>query len=327
MENEVNIRSIKIKSIIKKIPFTVPIYRFFKNEIKYWFYSKSIILDIQGSKMYLNVKDKDKALRKTFRAYAKYRIHEETTTELLKSILKSEDVFIDLGANIGYFSLLAAKIVGKKGCVFSFEPETKNYKYLNINKELNKYNQLITIQKALSNVNGKTNLFICPYDTGHHTINQIDGITSYETSEIYSPDNINYNQIETITLDDFMSNQKINKVDLIKMDVEGAEMLALAGMEQTIKKNDNIKMIIEYFPLLIEKMGSSPEEFLMTLIKTHGFILYEIENDYNAESNKKSLLKPIKNINDILKSYAENNMFHINLFVVKKDNEIMSVLN
>ena len=191
----------RIREIIKKIPFALPFYVWIMDVVPFLFYTEPEVLTIQGSKMYLNVREQDKDMRKTFRAYAKNRVHEPRTTQFVQDVLKQGDIFVDLGANIGYFSLLAAKTVGKGGRVFSFEPENRNFKYLIRNKELNNYNQITAAQKAISNKKDKVKLYICPYDTGHHTINQSEGITSYTTAAVYEPDKITYSEIETVTLD------------------------------------------------------------------------------------------------------------------------------
>lgn len=161
--------------IYKKIPFSDKIYIFLLQ--KFWPYGE--IIEIQGSKMHLNILEENPVMRKTFQAYALNRIHEEATTNLFKKIVKEGDVVIDLGANIGYFALLAAKLVGPTGKVFAFEPEPQNFSYLKKNVELNNYTNVMIEQKAVSNYNRRTKLFICPYDSGHHIINRPNGIEAY----------------------------------------------------------------------------------------------------------------------------------------------------
>lgn len=80
--------------------------------------------------MYVNVWEKDPSMRRTFRAYAANLVHEESTTELFKKIVRPGSIVADLGANIGYFTLLAARLAGKDGHVYAFEPEPRNYSYL-----------------------------------------------------------------------------------------------------------------------------------------------------------------------------------------------------
>src|SRR4030042_1016047 len=128
------------------IPFRGELYDFLFQKL--WTAGK--ILEIQGSKMYINVKEEDPNMRKTFQAYALNLIHEETTTDLFTKVVKKGDVVVDLGANIGYFTILAAKLVGSQGKIFALEPAPKNFEYLNKNIQLNKYLNVTAEQKAVS---------------------------------------------------------------------------------------------------------------------------------------------------------------------------------
>jgi len=301
MENNLNLIT-KI-GISKNIPGVMPIYNFlFKSS---WPYGD--IIEIQGSKMFVGIKDASPSLRKTFEAYALNKIHEEITTELFKNVLKEGDVFIDLGANIGYFSLLASRLVGKKGKVFSFEPEPTNFSCLKKNLEINNYRQARSFLKAVSDKNGKIKLFVCDYDTGHHTINQYEGIKSYSRGRSTVEKEI---EIDAVTLDSFLGD-KTDRVDVIKMDVEGAEMLALIGMDKVLRDNMDIKMFIEFFPLLIKEMGSSPEEFIRRLLEDYKFSVFIIPNDYNASAGEMVKINSVSDVMSLIK--AEDD--HINMFL------------
>lgn len=290
---------------ISKIPGVLWIYDLFFQH--FWPYQD--IIEIQGSKMYINIKDRDPNMRKTFQAYALNRIHEETTTRLFKQTVKKDDIVFDLGANIGYFTLLAAKLTGKEGRVYSFEPEPKNYNYLLKNIKLNNYDNVLATQKAVSDKNGRTKLYICEHDTGHHTINQYEGIKNYKPN---TDNKENFIEIDTVTLDDFLRDKE-KVIDVIKIDIEGAEMLALSGMNETIKQNKNIKMFIEFFPLLIRKMGSSPEEFVRRLLEDYGFSIFVIGQDYNAQNEEFLRINKV----DELMNFCKDEEDHLNLFVKK----------
>ena len=290
----------------KRTPGALAVYGFFYK--LFWPYGK--IIEIQGSKMYVDVAKEDTAMRRTLEAYSINKVHEKNTTDLFKNIIKNGDVVVDLGANIGYFTLLSARLVEPKGRIFSFEPEPKNYNYLKKNIELNNYNHAQPFQKAVSDKNGTTKLFICDYDTGHHTINKQDGIQAYSRGRIVKERSID---IETVALDNFLK-ERTNRVDVIKMDVEGAEMLALSGMDRVLKDNKDIKMIVEFFPLLIEKMGSDPKEFIRRLIQDYGFSIYIIPEDYAALTSD---MKKLNSIQDVM-SYRKNEEDHINLFLQRE---------
>ena len=287
--------------INKKTPGILPVYNFFYN--LFWPYGK--VIEIQGSKMRVDISNESIAMRRTLEVYSLNKIHERSTTDLFKKIIKEGDVVIDLGANIGYFSLLAAKLVGPRGKVFSFEPEPKNFNYLKKNIELNNYNHAQPFQKAVSNQNGTTKLFICDYDTGHHTINKKDGIDAYSRGRKVKEQSID---IETITLDSFLTG-KADKVNVIKMDV-----LTLSGMDRILKDNKDIKMIVEFFPLLIEKMGSDPKEFIQKLMQDYNFTIYLIPDDYSALTSE---MKKLNNVQEVM-NYRKNEEDHVNLFL-KRD--------
>ncbi|MCL4300776.1 MAG: FkbM family methyltransferase [Anaerolineae bacterium] len=269
-------------------------------------------VEVQGSKMYVNVFDPDPSMRRTFRAYAQNRIHEEATTELFRKIIHEGDVVIDLGANIGYFSLLAASLVGKKGKVYAFEPEPRNYSYLCKNIQLNGYDQVVALQKAVADKAGTLKLYICSYDTGHHTIQQYNGIKEYRPD--LASDKEESVEIEAIRLDDFV--KEIGRpINVIKMDIEGAEMLALSGMECVIKENEDLSLLVEFFPLLIKEMGQSPEEFARRLLEDFGFDVFVVGHDYsmhNKSINENS--PPIHTVEELMSLCNERND-HLNLYL------------
>ncbi len=300
------IRNLVIGMGLSKIPGMLIAYDFFFRH----FWPHQDIIEIQGSKMYVNVNDKDPSMRKTFQDYALNRIHEENTTKLFKQTVKEGNIVVDLGANIGYFTLLAASLVGEKGKVYAFEPEPRNYNYLAKNIELNSYNNVFAIQKAVSDKNAKTKLYICPYDTGHHTIKQYEGIRDYKPEFLTKEEK--FIEIETIILDDFFKDKE-QLIDVIKMDVEGAEMLALSGMDKIIKQSKNLKMFIEFFPLLIRKMGSSPEEFIRKLLEDYRFLIFVIGEDYYARN--KELLR-INKVDELM-ALCKDEKDHLNLFIEK----------
>ena len=280
------------------------------------FWRKRNFIEMQGSKMYVNVFDPDLSMRSTFRAYAINKVHEESTTALFCKTVKEGDVVIDLGANIGYFTLLAAKLVGKKGKVYAFEPEPRNYQYLIRNIQLNGYENVVALQKAVADKHGRVKLFICPYDTGHHTIQKYDGIQAYR------PDFVNEKQefveVEQVRLDDFLGG-KTTKINVIKMDVEGAEMLALAGMEQLIRGNKNLIMFIEFFPLLIKEMGQSPEKLVRRLLEDFHFRMYVVGHDYSMRDRVpcEDQLR-ISSVDQLMGLCKERND-HFNLYLYKSD--------
>jgi len=289
----------------KVIPFKRELYSWL---FKFWPYGN--VIEIQGSKMYLDVNSRDPLIKGIFQSYGFERIHEKATTNLFKKIVKNGNVVVDLGSNIGYFTLLAAKLVGQAGTVYSFEPEPKNFGYLKKNVEINNYKNVVAVQRAVSDKKGKIPLFVCSYDAGHHTINQYSGIEAYRRGRHSEKKSID---IEATTLDDFFQGKE-NSIDLIKLDVQGAEALALKGMDKILKTNNRLKMIVDFFPILLEKMGDSPKEFISRILNDYHFSVFVIPGDNSAPEGEMVRINSIDEIMRFRKKEAD----HVNLFLTRQ---------
>ena len=153
---------------------------------------------------------------------------------------------VDVGANIGIYTALLAKIVGEKGKVYAFEPSPHNF---NLLKKYNKSNNVTLVQAAVGDVTGEITLYISDkLNVDHQT---------YETDEIREKVNVS-----SYRLDDYLKNEK---VDFIKMDIQGFEHHALLGMKNILRNNANIKIFMEFWPYGLIKAGSSPEKLLTFL--------------------------------------------------------------
>jgi len=211
-------------------------------------------VDVLGHKMFLDPIDS--------LGLSIWGVYEPLETELIKKETKEGDVVLDLGANIGYYTLIFAKLVGENGKVFAFEPDPDNFAILKKNIEINGYKNVTLIQKAVSNKAGKGKLYLSKYNKGAHAI--------YDKN-----DNSKFVEVETIRLDDYFKNN--NRVDFIKMDIEGAEGLAIQGMPLVLKDNKNIKILTEFNPAALQHF-ISPETYLK-MLTDNGFIWFYINTD------------------------------------------------
>lgn len=205
----------------------------------------------QGNKMYVNPRDKFIA-----QSVLKYGVWEPDETRLFKRVIKKGMIVVDLGANVGWYTLIAAKLVGKNGKVYSFEPDPDNCALLRKNVQINGYENVIVEQKAVLDHGGIIKLFLNADNLGDHRI--------YDCH-----DREKWTFTEGIVLDDYFGDNH-KKIDVIKMDVQGAEMAVLVGMDKIIRANDKLKMFIEFSPFLIRRSGFSPEAFLNRIAK-YGF--------------------------------------------------------
>lgn len=288
-----------IFGLIKGIKrFCVGILQEYSPRFWYWnflynFSKRCIVFKrIKGHRMALDLRDQGLS-----RMLFCFDVIEQFKTELIEKALRKGDTFLDIGANLGYYTLIVAKIVGDGGKVFAFEPEPNNFALLKRNAEMNGLKNVVLVQKAVSNKSGKTKLFLS------EERNIFGGHSLYNNSWLNAKDFVT---VDTITLDEFFKDYD-SDIEVIKMDIEGAEGLALQGMQNLLRKNKNVKIFTEFSPIGLEASPIGPKEYLNMLLN-FGFKIYEIN-----EGKKK--LEPIKT--DIL------NTNQTNLLCFKESNLIM----
>lgn len=184
---------------------------------------------------------------------------------LVLKYLNRGDHFLDIGANIGYFTLIASQKVSQSGSVVSFEPNPAIQQRLLRNIELNKRKNITVIKKALSNING-----IIEFKTPVNEL-QNSGRSSFRNIE----EEYKILEVETIKLDTMLT--ELPKISLVKMDIEGAEYLALNGMPLFLQR-DRPKIIIELSDVFLKQMGSSAAEVL-TLLDSYSYDFFIISED------------------------------------------------
>jgi FkbM family methyltransferase len=193
-------------------------------------------------------------------------VYETGTTLLMERILKPGMVVIDVGAHVGYYALLAARLVGQEGRVYAFEADPANYRLLSENIELNSYSNLHAFSQAVTDHSGQLSFFLSPFGSDRNSLYAEN--TGGGAREV---------QVTAIALDEFIASVREAQIDLIKMDIEGAELAALEGMKETIKRT--VRLIVEYSPL---SMREKPEQLLNKLSEL-GFRISVISNDGNLE--------------------------------------------
>ena len=148
--------------------------------------------------------------------------------------IKKDDVVVDIGANIGAFSILAAKNASN-GKVFAYEPNKKNYSLLLKNKSLNNLHNLLVLNLAVAGEKGHVDLFISKLNEGAHSIYDADSKKSVK--------------VKSIRLRDIFAMNNLKKINYLKIDAEGAEYdILLNTPAEIIRKVD--KIVLEYHDYL-----------------------------------------------------------------------------
>jgi FkbM family methyltransferase len=172
---------------------------------------------------------------------------EPESTEVLRATLRSGDTFIDIGANVGYFSLLASALVGAEGKIIAFEPNPPTFNALTQNIALNRCTNVTALAVGLSDRTGAAEL---QNDTPENA-----GAASLVPRA--SP-NANTVLVQLDTLDRVLEMRQIESVSMIKIDVEGAEVVALRGALETLRRH-RPSVLCEVSEYSLEQMGDSKQ--------------------------------------------------------------------
>jgi FkbM family methyltransferase len=175
----------------------------------------------------------------------------------IKKLVKPGNTVLDIGANIGFYSTLLCDLVGNNGKVISFEADRLNFKRLEKNME--QFNNIELHHVAVSDKEGELLMYVS------HRLN-VDNRT-------YEPEKYkNSYKVKAVAIDDVINPGE--KIDFIKMDIQGSEYLALKGMDRLITENPNISLLCEYAPdYLKECSGITPKQFYNFFLE-RGFELF-----------------------------------------------------
>jgi FkbM family methyltransferase len=186
-------------------------------------------------------------------------------TELFRKAILPGMTVIDIGANIGYYTVIAARLVGEKGSVIAYEPAPENFGILQKTIEANDFRNVAAHQIAIADKKGQLNLHLYESNKGKHSlVKDAQDARGFTTSIA----------VQTTALDEFLAEKNIAEVDVVKMDIEGAESIAMIGMSKTLKKTK--MLFLEFTPSAIKKAGHDPLEVLANL-REKGFTLHSID--------------------------------------------------
>lgn len=203
-----------------------------------------------------------------------YGHYEKELGDLIKKVLKPGDVFVDIGANIGYFSLLAANYQ-PTAKIISIEPAKSVFEKLKGNISVNNFQNIIPVNAAVGEINEEKDLFLSSPDNL--------GMSSFKEPENYSG---RKEKVQVINLDGWFKSSGLSKIDLIKLDVEGSELSALKGMKE-ILMNYQPLIIVEVNPGTLSLFDLEPTDIFTFLYQLNykGFQISEsnqlLEINYN----------------------------------------------
>jgi FkbM family methyltransferase len=236
---------------------------------------------VSGHRMLLHEFSKDRWITPMLEAG---KLIEPFAAEWAGNFVRVGDICLDIGAHIGVGTLALARLVGPTGRVMAFEPEQGNFALLEANVRLNGYENVALHQAAVSNRSGEARLHVSDDNAGGHFL---DNTTNGGRTM----------PVPTIILDELL--ESIERLDFIKLDIQGAETAALQGMKRLLGQQECGVLIVKFWPAGLNRAGSNSEELLESL-SDFGFRTYMIDegNRRLVQVTNKQLLQASNAIRD-----------------------------
>lgn len=199
-------------------------------------------------------------------------VHEPEETDLVQSLVRKGDTVLDIGAHIGYFTILLAQLTGESGTVVAFETHPANAALLRRSMDESGYKHVVIENKAVTAHSAKLELFASSKGSVDHRI----------VGSLKGRDRI---QVDGVALDDYFDPN--TRIDFIKMDIQGAEGHAILGMKNLIAHQDRLTILSEFEPWGLEASGVGARTYL-DMLTDLGFVLYDLQ----SESGRKRTATP-----------------------------------
>ncbi|MBV6521228.1 MAG: hypothetical protein MNPFHGCM_01361 [Gemmatimonadaceae bacterium] len=201
--------------------------------------------------------------------FSRGQLYESETSNFLGNVLRPGDTFIDIGAHVGYFSLLASALVGEQGRVYAFEPERDNFDHLVEHIALNSAYNVIPLHMAVGAAPAVADFFVNADNDGGHALWEV-GRHPFNERSRHSP---RTRKVPMTSLDHLFAGQDLGSLKAIKIDAEGAEMAILVGARKLLTRYGIPFIVAEVNRFGLESMGAS-ERLLRGTMSEIGYETY-----------------------------------------------------
>jgi len=214
----------------------------------------------------------------------------EPEIEFLKYVLKSGDICMHIGASDARHSYIMSTLIGD-GEIYAFEPSSYSYQHLKLILKLHRIRNAHIYKKAVSDKNDVVSL-VTPIKSSGRAGRSFAFITALDRLNAKRSDVANNKyikeEVETVSIDSFVSRENIGKIDFIRCDTEGAEILVLKGAMHTLER-DKPNILIEIHNQALKDIFDSNADEVKNILTNLGYLIFRIDD------GKPSL---VKNIND-----------------------------
>lgn len=203
--------------------------------------------------------------------------HEIETTQQIQQLIKPNMIVLDVGAHVGYYSRMFSALAGDNGQIIAFEPHPRTHAILKQN--VDNLSNVTTHQVAVAEQEGTAELYDYLMMSASGSLHYDESLADLQRAQMGEYDvaprhdtqfEMQKFTVKTVPIDKCLMEMGIQRVDFVKMDIEGAEMGALRSMKQTIANSPNLALIMEYNPQALKAFDYDPVQAL-TEILSMGF--------------------------------------------------------
>jgi FkbM family methyltransferase len=198
--------------------------------------------------------------------------HEVETLAQVRRVVGPGMTVLDVGAHVGYYARHCARLVGTEGRVIAFEPHPRTFSVLSTN--VGTLANVTPVQMALAEAEGTAELYDYLMMSASGSLHYDPAMRDFQKAQLSVTDiapriaedfPVQKYTVRTVAIDDYLAENGIERVDVVKMDIEGAEVGALRGMTRTIQNSDRLALVVEYNPHALEAFGLDPEAALFEI--------------------------------------------------------------
>ena len=212
--------------------------------------------------------------------------HEMETAQQLKTLIKPGMVALDVGAHIGYYSRRLAQLTGPTGRVIAFEPHPRTHQVLQRNTRA--LPNVTALQVAIAEQAGSAQLYDYLMMSASGSLHYDESLADLQRAQMSAQDiaprghdefEMQKFRVATVSIDGCLRELSIERIDFVKMDIEGAELGALRGMRRTIASSPGLQLIMEYNPGALQAFGHDPQAALSEILGMGFSQVQAIETD------------------------------------------------
>jgi FkbM family methyltransferase len=199
---------------------------------------------------------------------------EPSISVTLEALLSLGDTFVDVGANVGYYTLLASPLVGETGTIYSFEASAAIYKDLNRNIRLNGLDQITAVNVAVGQASGTVRVHLGPTENIGDT--RVVPVGAAAPPLAYTP-RVEPEAVRMEPLTTLLRDADLSRPMVVKIDVEGFEQAVLEGFEPILQNVVDVAIFLEVSP----ELWDGANDWLLDFVNRHQFDLYQMFNEYS----------------------------------------------